>query len=206
MDTEKVDLSALYRIGYGLYVITTNDGKKDNGCIVNSVMQVTGSPLRVAVCVNKQNYSCETILKTLEMNLNCLAEDTPFEIFKRFGFQSGRDTDKFRDYPNSERAENGIYYIPGYTNAYFCCKVKSVTDLGTHLLFIAEVEDAEILSDFESMTYDFYHKNVKPKPQKTEKKGYRCKICGYIYEGETLPEDFVCPVCKHPASDFERIE
>ena len=201
-----MNANALFKISYGLFILTAEENGFDNGCVINTFTQQTGNPCTVSVTVNKANKTCEMIKSTGKFNVSVISENAPFELFRHFGFQSGRDTEKFRDYPNSERAENGIYYIPGYTNAYFCCKVKSVTDLGTHLLFIAEVEDAEILSDFESMTYDFYHKNVKPKPQKTEKKGYRCKICGYIYEGETLPEDFVCPVCKHPASDFERIE
>ena len=201
-----MNTNALFKISYGLFILTAEENGFDNGCVINTLTQQTGKPCTVSVTVNKSNKTCEMIKSTGKFNVSVISENAPFELFRHFGFQSGRDTDKFRNYPNSERAENGIYYIPGYTNAYFCCKVKSVTDLGTHLLFIAEVEDAEILSDFESMTYDFYHKNVKPKPQKTEKKGYRCKICGYIYEGETLPEDFVCPVCKHPASDFERIE
>ena len=201
-----MNTNALFKISYGLFILTAEENGFVHGCVINTLSQQTGNPCTVSVTVNKSNKTCEMIKSTGKFNVSVISENAPFELFRHFGFQSGRDTDKFRDYPNSERAENGIYYIPGYTNAYFCCKVKSVTDLGTHLLFIAEVEDAEILSDFESMTYDFYHKNVKPKPQKTEKKGYRCKICGYIYEGETLPEDFVCPVCKHPASDFERIE
>ena len=201
-----MNANALFKISYGLFILTAEENGFDNGCVINTLTQQTGNPCTVSVTVNKSNKTCEMIKSTGKFNVSVISENAPFELFRHFGFQSGRDTEKFRDYPNSERAENGIYYIPGYTNAYFCCKVKSVTDLGTHLLFIAEVEDAEILSDFESMTYDFYHKNVKPKPQKTEKKGYRCKICAYIYEGETLPEDFVCPVCKHPASDFERIE
>ena len=201
-----MNANALFKISYGLFILTAEENGFDNGCVINTLTQQTGNPCTVSVTVNKANKTCEMIKSTGKFNVSVISENAPFELFRHFGFQSGRDTDKFRDYPNSERAENGIYYIPGYTNAYFCCKVKSATDLGTHLLFIAEVEDAEILSDFESMTYDFYHKNVKPKPKKTEKKGYRCKICGYIYEGETLPEDFVCPVCKHPASDFERIE
>lgn len=201
-----MNANALFKISYGLFILTAEENGFDNGCVINTLTQQTGNPCTVSVTVNKSNKTCEMIKSTGKFNVSVISENATFELFRHFGFQSGRDTEKFRDYPNSERAENGIYYIPGYTNAYFCCKVKSVTDLGTHLLFIAEVEDAEILSDFESMTYDFYHKNVKPKPQKTKKKGYRCKICGYIYEGETLPEDFVCPVCKHPASDFERIE
>ena len=200
-----MNTNALFKISYGLFILTAEENGFDNGCVINTLTQQTGNPCTVSVTVNKSNKTCEMIKSTGKFNVSVISENAPFELFRHFGFQSGRDTDKFRNYPNSERAENGIYYIPGYTNAYFCCKVKSVTDLGTHLLFIAEVEDAEILSDFESMTYDFYHKNVKPKPQKTEKKGYRCKICGYIYEGENLPADYVCPVCKHGAVDFEKI-
>ena len=204
MDTEKVDLSALYRIGYGLYVITTNDGKKDNGCIVNSVMQVTGSPLRVAVCVNKQNYSCETILKTLEMNLNCLAEDTPFEIFKRFGFQSGRDVDKF--YGSSPlRSKNGLAVIEEFCNAFISLKVEQIIDLGTHDMFICSVKEAVVLSERDTITYTMYQKNVKPKPT-SKKRSYVCKVCGYVYEGENLPPDFICPICKHDASAFELVK
>ena len=201
-----MNANALFKISYGLFILTAEENGFDNGCVINTLTQQTGNPCTVSVTVNKANKTCEMIKNTGKFNVSVISVNAPFELFRHFGFQSGKDTDKFKDYPNSERAENGIYYIPGYTNAYFGCKVKSVTDLGTHLLFIAEVESAEILSGFESMTYDFYHKNVKPKPQREEKKGYRCKICGYIYEGETLPEDFVCPVCKHPASDFEKIE
>lgn len=198
--------NALFKISYGLFILTAEENGFDNGCVINTLTQQTGNPCTVSVTVNKANKTCEMIKNTGKFNVSVISENAPFELFRHFGFQSGRNTDKFKDYSNSERAENGIYYIPGYTNAYFCCKVKSATDLGTHILFIAEVEDAEILSDFASMTYDFYHKNVKPKPQKGEKKGYRCKICGYVYEGEILPEDFVCPICKHPASDFEKTE
>lgn len=198
--------NALFKISYGLFILTAKENGFDNGCVINTLTQQTGSPCTVSVTVNKANKTCEMIKSTGEFNVSVISENAPFDLFRHFGFQSGRDADKFKDYPNSERAGNGIYYIPGYTNAYFCCKIKSATDLGTHILFIAEVEDAEILSDFASMTYDFYHKNVKPKPQKDEKKGYRCKICGYVYEGKNLPEDFVCPICKHPASDFEKTE
>lgn len=197
--------NALFKISYGLFILTANENGFDNGCVINTLTQLTGSPCTVCVCVNKMNRTCEMIKNTSKFNASVVSENAPFELFRHFGFQSGNNCDKFKDYPNSERAGNGIFYIPGYTNSYFCCKVKSVTDLGTHLLFIAEVEDTEILSDFASMTYDYYHKSVKPKPQKEAGKGYRCKICGYVYEGESLPPDFVCPVCKHSASDFEKI-
>ena len=204
MYAEKVDLSALFRIGYGLYVLTTNDGKKDNGCIVNSVMQVTSSPPRVAVCVNKQNYSCETVLRTLEMNINCLTEDTPFEIFKRFGFQSGRDVDKF--YGSSPlRSKNGLAVIEEFCNAFISLKAEQIVDLGTHDMFICSVKEAVVLSARDTITYTKYQKNVKPKPPE-KKRSYVCKVCGYVYEGENLPPDFICPICKHDASAFELVK
>ncbi len=201
-----MDTKALFNISYGLYVLTAKDGDKDNGCIVNTLAQQTSSPLRVSVTVNKSNETHNMILNTGVFNVSVISENAPFSLFEHFGFQSGRDVNKFADYPNSERAENGVYYIPGYTNAYISCEVEQTIDLGTHTMFIAQVTDAEVLSDFSSMTYTFYHKNVKPQPKKEEKKGYRCKICGYVYEGEPLPEDFVCPWCKHGAEDFEKIE
>ncbi len=200
------DLTALFKIGYGLYVVTTNDGAKDNGLIVNTVMQVTSTPCRVAVTVNKDNYSHDTIKNTGKMNVNCLSTEAPFSVFEAFGFKSGRDTDKFADC-TPLRASNGLVYLPKYINAYISLEVVQYVDLGTHGMFICDVTDAEVLSDKESMTYSYYHANVKPKPQAQEekKKGYVCTICGYVYEGDTLPEDFVCPWCKHPASDFEEL-
>jgi flavin reductase (DIM6/NTAB) family NADH-FMN oxidoreductase RutF len=199
------DLKALFKIGYGLYVVTTNDGKKDNGLIVNTVVQVTSTPCRVAVTVNKTNYSHDTIKETGKMNVNCLSTEAPFSVFEDFGFKSGRDTDKFAD-KTPLRAANGLAYLPKYINAYISLDVVQYVDLGTHGMFICDVTDAEVISDKESMTYSYYHANVKPKPQPAKKKGYVCTICGYVYEGDTLPEDFVCPLCLHPASDFEELK
>ena len=200
-----MDNNAFFKIGYGLYVLTAHENEKDNGCIINTVMQVTDVPKRIAIAVNKNNLTCEMILRTGEFNVSVLAHGTEFDIFKRFGFQSGRETDKFVGFSGTKRAENGILYVEENTNAYFSVIVTETIDLGTHILFIGGASEAEVLSDKETVTYDFYQQNIKPKPDKNEKKGYRCKICGYVYEGEPLPEDFVCPLCKHPASDFEKI-
>jgi len=197
-----VDPTALFNIGYGLYVVTSNDGKKDNGLIVNTVTQVTNTPNRVAVTVNKLNYSCDVIAKTGKLNISTLSQDAPFAIFERFGFQSGRDADKFADFDHTQRAANGLLFLDKYANAFICCKVINQMDLGTHIMFICDVVQCANLSKVETMTYTYYMQNVKPKPA-TEKKGYVCKVCGWVYEGETLPEDLVCPLCKHGAADFE---
>ena len=195
---------AIFKIGYGLYVVTCNDGKKDNGLIVNSVVQLTSTPKTVAVAINKQNYSHDVILETKKMNVNILNIDAPFSVFKNFGFQSGRTADKFKDV-KSGKAQNGLQVLFENINAFLCLEVQQYVDMGTHGLFICGVTDAGVLNDKETMTYSYYQQNVKPKPQKTEKKGFVCKICGYVHEGDTLPEDFSCPLCKHPASDFEPI-
>jgi len=201
----KMNMSALFKIGYGLYVVTSNDGKKDNGLIVNTVMQVTNTPEKIAVTINKQNYSHDTIKETGIMNVNCLTTEAPFKVFEAFGFVSGKNTDKFAGC-SPERSANGLVVLPRFINAYLSLKVEQYIDLGTHGMFICSVTEAEVISDKESVTYDYYHKNIKPKPQKKAVKGYVCKICGYVYEGEELPADFVCPLCKHGASDFEPIE
>ena len=199
-----IDPTALFSIGYGLYVVTSNDGKKDNGLIVNSVTQVTNTPNRVSVTVNKMNYSCETIHKSGVLNISTLSQDAPFKLFQHFGFQSGRDVDKFANYFDTQRSSNGLLFLNKYANAYISCKVIQTVDLGTHLMFICDVTQCVNLSKAETMTYSYYFQNVKPKPD-SEKKGWVCKICGYVYEGEDLPEDFICPLCKHGAADFERI-
>ncbi len=201
----KNDLTALFNIGYGLYVVTSNDGKKDNGLIVNTVTQVTNTPNRIAVTINKQNYSHHIIKQTGKMNINCLTVDAPFSVFEAFGFVSGRNVDKFA---NCEplRSDNGLVFLPRYINSFMSLKVEQYVDLDTHGMFICSVSEARVLSDKETMTYAYYHANVKPKPQTEGKKGYICKICGYVYEGDTLPEDFVCPLCKHGAADFEPIK
>lgn len=200
-----MDTSALFKIGYGLYVLTTNEHGKDNGCIVNTVMQVTSDPCQIVVCVNKNNYTCEMIQHTKKFNVSVLAEGVSFDVFKNFGYQSGRNTDKFTNFLDTKRSPNGIYYVTKDTNAYFSAYVQQEIDLGTHVMFISQLVEAEILSEKPTVTYDFYQKNIKPKPQSTEKKGWRCKICGFIYEEEVLPQDYVCPICKHGAIDFEKI-
>ncbi len=200
----KNDLTALFNIGYGLYVVTCNDGKKDNGLIVNTVSQVTNTPNRVAVTINKQNYSHHVIKQTGKMNVNCLSVEAPFKIFETFGFQSGRSTDKFAGM-TPLRSDNGLAFLSGSINSFLSLKVEQYVDLDTHGMFICSVTEARVLSDKETMTYTYYQNHVKPKPATEGKKGYVCKVCGYIYEGDELPEDFICPLCKHGAADFEPI-
>ena len=200
----KNDLSALFKIGYGLYVVTSNDGKRDNGLIVNTVTQVTNSPNRIAVAINKENYSHHVIKQTGIMNINCLSEDAPFSVFETFGFASGRNVDKFANF-TPLHADNGLAFLPRYINAFLSLRVEQYVDLGTHGLFICSVTEARVISDAPSMTYAYYQEHVKPKPETEGKKGFVCKVCGYVYEGDTLPEDFICPLCKHGAADFEPI-
>ncbi len=201
----KNDLAALFNIGYGLYVVTSNDGKKDNGLIVNTVTQITNTPNRIAVTINKDSYSHHIIKQTGLMNINCLSVDAPFSVFEKFGFVSGRNVDKFANC-TPLRSDNGLVFLPRYINSFMSLKVEQYIDLDTHGMFVCSITEARVLSDRETMTYTYYQNNVKPKPQTEGKKGYVCKICGYIYEGETLPEDFICPLCKHGASDFEPIK
>ena len=201
----KNDLSALFRIGYGLYVVTSHDGRKDNGLIVNTVTQVTNTPNRLAVTINKENYSHHVIKQTGVMNINCLTEDAPFSVFEKFGFVSGRNVDKFADC-EPLRSDNGLIFLPRYINAFLSLKVEQYVDLDTHGMFICSVTEARVISDKRTMTYTYYQENVKPKPQVEGKKGYVCTVCGWIYEGDTLPEDIVCPLCKHGAADFEEIK
>ncbi len=201
----KNDLTALFNIGYGLYVVTSNDGKKDNGLIVNTVSQVTNTPNRIAVTINKENYSHHVIRQTGIMNVNCLSVEAPFKVFETFGFQSGRAADKFKDC-TPLRSDNGLVFLPKYINSFMSLKVEDYVDLDTHGMFICTVTEARVISDKETMTYTYYQNNVKPKPQTEGKKGYVCKICGYVYEGDELPEDFICPLCKHGVADFEPIE
>ena len=200
-------MGALFNIGYGLYVITSNDGKKDNGMIGNSVMQITNSPARVVVGINKANYSHDVIKETGIMNGNCLAVDAPFSVFQNFGFQSGRDADKFADI-TPKRSANGLAVLPEYVNACISLKVEEYKDMDSHGMFICTVEEEMVLGEKETMTYTYYQNNVKPKrkAEPEKKKGFVCKICGWVYEGETLPPDLICPICKHPASDFEPIQ
>ncbi|MEE1014570.1 MAG: flavin reductase [Lachnospiraceae bacterium] len=200
----KNDLTALFNIGYGLYVVTSNDGKKDNGLIVNTVSQVTNTPNRIAVTINKANYSHHVIKQTGIMNVNCLDTTATFEIFQRFGFQSGRSVDKFEGM-DVLKSDNGLAFLPRYINSFMSLKVDDYVDLDTHGMFICSVTEARVISKNETMTYTFYQNNVKPKPQTEGKKGYVCKVCGWVYEGEPLPEDIICPLCKHGAADFEPI-
>ena len=202
---DKNDMKALFKIGYGLYVVTSNDGKKDNGLIVNTVTQLTDNPFRVAVNINKANYSHDVIKQTGIMNVNCLSVEAPFKIFERFGFQSGRDADKFEGC-SPLRSDNGLVFLPRYINAVFSLKVEQYVDLGTHGMFICSVTEARVISNKETMTYNYYQQNVKPKPATEGKKGYVCTVCGYIHEGDELPDDIVCPLCKHGAADFVPIE
>ena len=200
----KNDLTALFNIGYGLYVVTSNDGKKDNGLIVNTVTQVTNTPNRVAVTINKENYSHHVIKQTGVMNVNCLDTSAPFSIFQNFGFQSGRSVDKFQG-QSVLRSDNGLVFLSRHINSFMSLKVEQYIDLGTHGMFICAVTEARVISDNPTMTYTYYQENVKPQPETEGKKGFVCKVCGWIYEGETLPDDIVCPLCKHGANDFEPI-
>lgn len=199
-----MDNKAMNKLSYGLFVLTSTDGQKDNGCIINTAAQVTTSPNRITVAVNKQNYTHDMIKSTGLFNISILDESSEFSTYQNFGFQSGRQADKLEKIEFA-RAENGVVYLTQQTNAYISGKVVNEVDLGTHTLFIADVTDARLLSDSESVTYSFYHKNIKPAPAKQEqvKKGWICSICGYIYQGEELPADFTCPVCKHGAADFK---
>ncbi len=201
----KNDLTALFNIGYGLYVVTCNDGKKDNGLIVNAVTQLTNSPNRIGVTINKENYSHHVIKQTGKMNINCLTEDAPFAVFEAFGFKSGRAVNKFE---NCEplRSDNGLVFLPRYINSFMSLKVEDYVDLETHGMFICSIGESRVINNGKTMTYTYYFDNVKPKPETEGKKGYVCKICGYVYEGEQLPEDFICPLCKHGAADFEEIK
>ena len=202
---------AYFNLTYGLFVLTVKDGERSNGCITNTAIQVTSEPGRIAVAVNKSNYTTEILRRTGKFNISIISESADFELFKHFGFQSGRDVDKFADYGDYETASNGIPYITKGINAYISAEVEQTVDVGTHYLFIAKVSDMEVLNETPSATYGYYHNNIKPKPQKAENESkesskWVCKICGYIYEGDTLPEDFICPLCKHGAADFEEIK
>lgn len=198
-----MDNNALNKLSYGLFVLTARQEGKDNGCIINTVMQITDTPKRIQIAVNKQNLTHDMIAATGVFNVSVLSEEAVFWIFSHYGFQSGRDVDKFADIPEA-RTENGVRYVEGCTNAVLSGKVEQIIDCGTHSLFIAEVTEAKVLSDAPSMTYQYYFDHVKPKPQPAEEAKWVCKICGYVYEGEELPEDFICPWCKHGVEDFEK--
>ncbi len=200
-----IDVSALFKIGYGLYVVTSNDGNRHNGLIVNTVTQVTNTPNRIAVTINKANYSHNVIKNTGIMNICCLSVEAPFTVFQNFGFKSGKDTDKFQDMP-FWTSENGLAVPSQYVNAFISLKVEQYIDFDTHGMFVCTITEAKNITDKETMTYTYYQDNVKPKPQPQKKKGFVCKICGYVYEGEILPDDFICPLCKHGAADFEELK
>ena len=199
--------NAMYKLSYGLFVITANENGFDNGCIINTAQQVTTEPNRISVTLNKNGKTHDMIKNTGAFNISTISEDAYFELFKHFGFQSGETCNKFKGFEAAERSENGIFYLTAGVNSYISAKVIQEIDLGTHTMFIAEVTDADVISDIPSATYAYYHSNIKPKPQKkeSEKTVWRCKVCGYEYEGEELPKDFICPLCKHPASDFEKV-
>ncbi|MCR5778808.1 MAG: flavin reductase [Lachnospiraceae bacterium] len=205
-----MDKKAMFKLSYGLFVVTAKRGDKDNGCITNTAIQVTSEPNRVSLAVNKGNYTHDMIKDTGIFNVSIISEAANFDLFKHFGFQSGRDVDKFDGYTDCKRAENDVMIVTAGTNAYISCKVIEEIDLGTHTLFIADVTDMEVLSDTPSATYTYYQSNIKPKPEAVGKTPegqtvWRCRICGYEYVGEELPDDFICPICKHPASDFEKV-
>lgn len=203
-----MDTKAMFKLGYGLYILTSRSEDKDNGCIINTVAQVTSKPNRISITVNKDNFTHDMIVKEGIFNVSVLTTDASFGVFQRFGFQTGRDCNKFDGYSEVKRAVNGVLYCMEGTNAYISAKVMNQIDLGTHTMFIADVTDCEVLSDAASVTYDYYQKNIKPQPKEKEDTvtGYRCSICGYIYEGDELPADFVCPLCKHGAEVFEPIQ
>lgn len=201
-----MDIEALKKLTYGLSILTAKENEKDNGCIVNTVIQVTTSPNRIIVVVNKNNYTCEMISRTGIFNVSVLSKNSKFETYKHWGFQSGASIDKCENI-TYKRANNGVIYITNECNAYICAKVVSATDLGTHMMYLADVTDAEIVCNDESVSYEYYQKSIKENPKiENSKKGFICTICGYIYEGDYLPEDYICPICKHPASDFKSLE
>lgn len=206
-DCPMKDPKAMYALSYGLFVLTARRGEQDNGCIINTGIQVTSQPNRVLIAVNKSNFTHDMILETGAFNLSVLTEKADFSLFQRFGFQSGRDVDKFQGFAHTLRTDNGLLAVTEGTGAWLSCKVASTVDLGTHTLFVADVTDGDTLSREPSATYAYYQTNIKPRPAapaaETGKKRWVCTVCGYIYEGETLPADFICPICKHPASDFE---
>lgn len=202
-----INTNALRNIGYGLYVLTARENDKDNGCIINVCQQVTDSPLQIMIAVNKKNLTHDMILRTGRFNISVLTEEAPFKVFQHFGLQSGRDVNKFENCDTEVRAQNGIRYLPRYINAYFSAVLKHSVDLGSHTMIIAEVTEAAHISDIPSVTYSYYHQNIKPKPAPTTtgKSRWVCQICGYVYEGENMPDDFICPLCKHGKADFVKM-
>jgi flavin reductase (DIM6/NTAB) family NADH-FMN oxidoreductase RutF len=205
-----IDSKALYSFGYGLYVLVARQGDKDNACIINVAQQVTSDPLQVMICVNKQNFTHDMILRTLKFNLCPLSEEATMKPFQHFGFQSGRNVDKFAESQVDLRTENGLRYLPKYINSVISCVVTKSIDLGSHTMFIARVMEAKVLSSSPSITYAYYQQHIKPKPTAqapaSGTKKWVCEVCGYVHEGDEIPADFICPLCKHPASDFKLVE
>ena len=199
---------AFYNLTYGLFLLTAREGERDNGCIINTAVQVANDPPRISISVIKQNLTCEMILRTGQFNISAITNRADFELFKRFGMQSGRDVDKFADFTWTDRSENGLLYLTGPSNAFFSAKVTEYFDLGSHILFVAEVTDAQVLSQEPSCTYGYYQSDIKPTPQRvvSEKKRWVCTICGYIYEGDEVPDDYLCPLCKHGKEYFKMVE
>ena len=199
----------MYKLSYGLFVLTSAAAGRESGCIINTAAQVTSEPNRVSIAVNKSNLTHDLVRESGTFNLSILSESAGFDTFKHFGFQSGRETDKFAGFEACRRSANGLYYITAGTNGLISATVEQALELSTHTLFIAGVDDMQPLSDVPSATYAYYQSHIKPQPQTsgapTGKTAWRCRVCGYIYEGEALPEDFICPLCKHPASDFEKV-
>lgn len=201
-----MDLKALYKITYGLYLLSARSYGQDNACIINTVMQVADNPIRVAISINKGNKTHDMIMESGRFNLSALTTKTPFSLFQRFGMQSGRDVNKFIGFEDVERADNGIYRLSAYSNAYLSCKLLRTVDLGSHTIFITELEAAQVLSQEEACTYGYYQSDIKPKPQPAQKKGWVCSVCGHVYEGEQLPDDYICPLCRHGKEDFRPLE
>ena len=203
-----MDPKTMYRLTYGLFVLTARHDGRDSGCIINTAGQVTSTPNRISIAVNKDNFTHDLVKASGKFNISILSEEADFDLFRHFGFQSGRTVDKFDGFTDCRRSENGLYVVTRGTNGYISATVEQALDLGTHTLFIASVDDMEVLSPAPSATYAYYQANIKPRPEKAAPQGkttWRCTVCGYVYEGETLPADFVCPLCKHPASDFEKV-
>ena len=201
-----MDNTALFKLGYGLYVLTARDGDRDNGCIINTAMQITSNPpFAGIISVNKQNFTHDLIMRSKRFNVSTLTTETPFEVFKNFGFQSGAAVDKFAGYEGVARSENGLFYLTEYANAYLSFSVTDTIDFGSHTMFRSDIIDGEVLGTAESLTYAYYQQYIKPKPQPVQKAGYRCTICSYVYEGDALPQDFICPICKHGVGDFVKL-
>ena len=204
-----MDPEVMYKLSYGLFVLTSAAAGRESGCIINTAGQVTSEPNRISIAVNQSNFTHDLVKESGRFNLSILSESAGFDTFRHFGFQSGREADKFTGYKACRRSANGLYYVTAGTNGFISATVEQALDLGTHTLFIAGVEDMELISDAPSATYAYYQSHIKPQPQKAgtaaERIVWRCRVCGYIYEGEELPEDFICPLCKHPASDFEKV-